>query len=569
MHNIRLRTKIRILVYTMLAVIVGVTAFGFTRMADADRLAEDVRGDWLPSIDDLAQVSRKMSVIRSALVKHTMAMTDAEMGRWEELLRSAGADMTKAMADFAPLVGEGEEKRLAAAAADQVAKFELEAKAMLVASHSNKTEAIKRLPAMDAVGDVSWAAVNDLVSFHVGRARDVLNGVHEANTSNRSTTLVAIVLLLFVTIVLSELVGRSMSLPLRDLARAAEDVANGKVDGTIDYYGKDEIGAVADAFRRSIGALRGLTREMQQIIEATAGGRLDVRGKVDGLHGVYAELLDGVNRTVQNLAEPIKFIGRSAGSLSAQATELNAVSTELGSNARQTSELAGVVSVASEEVSRTAQAVAAAVEQMNASIREIAKNASEAAKVAGTAVQAAEQTNLTVGKLGDSSAEIGKVIKVITSIAQQTNLLALNATIEAARAGEAGKGFAVVANEVKELAKETAKATEEISHKIEAIQQDTSLAVAAIGEISAIIGQISDISNTIAGAVEEQTATSADIGRNVSESARGSVEITRNVNDVASSAQSAMEGASQTQVAANELARMSSELQRMVARYAA
>ena len=569
MHNIRFRTKLRLLVYTILAVVAGVTAFGFTRMAETDRLVEDVRGDWLPSIDALSKVSRQMSVVRSALVKHVMAMTDAEMGRWEESLRNAGADITKAMAVYQPLIGEGEEKRLAAVASDQVAKFELEVKAMLVGSHTNKTEAIRRLPAMDAVGDVAWAAVNDLVAFHLGRARDVLNGVHELNTSNRSTTLLAMVLLLLATIVFSELVGRSVSRPLHDLALAAEDVANGKVDGTIDYHGKDEVGAVADGFRRSVGALRGLTREMGRIIEATAGGHLDIRAKPDGLHGVYAELLEGVNRTVSNLAEPIKFIGRSAGSLSAQASELNAVSTELGSNARQTSDRAGVVSVASEEVSRTAQAVAAAVEQMNASIREIAKNASEAAKIASAAVQAAEQTNVTVGKLGDSSAEIGKVIKVITSIAQQTNLLALNATIEAARAGEAGKGFAVVANEVKELAKETAKATEEISHKIEAIQQDTSLAVAAIGEISTIIGQISDISNTIAGAVEEQTATSADIGRNVSESARGSVEITRNVNDVASSAQSAMEGASQTQVAATELARMSSELQRMVARYAA
>jgi len=183
-------------------------------------------------------------------------------------------------------------------------------------------------------------------------------------------------------------------------------------------------------------------------------------------------------------------------------------------------------------------------------------------------VQAADTTNRSVARLGSSSAEIGEVIKVITSIAQQTNLLALNATIEAARAGDAGKGFAVVANEVKELAKETARATEDISVRIAAIQVDTKNAVHAIGEISTIIGQINDISGTIAGAVEEQSATSIDIGRNVAESARGSADIAKNITTVAVSADEAMNGAEQTQAAAAELSRMSGELREVLSRFA-
>src|SRR5947209_5873438 len=166
---------------------------------------------------------------------------------------------------------------------------------------------------------------------------------------------------------------------------------------------------------------------------------------------------------------------------------------------------------------------------MGVSIKEIAKNATQAARVATAAVKVAENTTATVSKLGDSSVEIGQVIKVITSIAQQTNLLALNATIEAARAGEAGKGFAVVANEVKELAKETAKATEDISRKIEAIQTDTKEAVGAIANISEVIDQINGISNTIATAVEEQNATTNEMSRNVSEAAQSSGEITGNI----------------------------------------
>jgi methyl-accepting chemotaxis protein len=278
------------------------------------------------------------------------------------------------------------------------------------------------------------------------------------------------------------------------------------------------------------------------------------------------EIKENAEREKQKAAEMARVleqVSASATTLGCSAEELTAVSTQMAANAEETSAQASVVSAASEQVSKNVHTVATGVDEMNSSIREIAKNATESARVAAQAVSAADVANRTISKLGESSLEIGKVIKVITSIAEQTNLLALNATIEAARAGEAGKGFAVVANEVKELAKETAKATEDIGHKIEAIQLDTTGAINSIQEIGKVIAQINDISNTIASAVEEQTATATEMSRNVGEAAKGTAEIARNIGSVALAAQNTNQGANNSQQAAAELARMATELQQL------
>jgi methyl-accepting chemotaxis protein len=312
--------------------------------------------------------------------------------------------------------------------------------------------------------------------------------------------------------------------------------------------------------------LKNKVDSMLAVVNAASQGDLTKEITVSG-NDAAGQIGEGLARFFTDLRDSISRIAQNAQHLASSSEELTAVSQQMGANAEETSAQANVVSSAAEEVSKNVQTVATGTEEMSASIKEIAKNANEAAKVATAAVKVAETTNNTVAKLGESSAEIGKVIKVITSIAQQTNLLALNATIEAARAGEAGKGFAVVANEVKELAKETAKATEDISQKIEAIQGDTKGAVEAIGQISSIIDQINDISNTIASAVEEQTATTNEIGRNVAEAAKGSSEIAQNITGVAQAARSTTDGAADTQKASGELARMASELQSLVGRF--
>lgn len=264
------------------------------------------------------------------------------------------------------------------------------------------------------------------------------------------------------------------------------------------------------------------------------------------------------------LKETMEGVVRTSHALSSASEELMATSRGMTKTAEETSVQANVVSAASEQVSKNVQTVATGTEEMSASIREIATNASEAAKIANHAVGVARNTNEIVTKLGSSSSEIGKVVKTINSIAEQTNLLALNATIEAARAGEAGKGFAVVANEVKELAKETARATEEIAQKISAIQDDTTGAIRAISEIGTIIDKVNDISNTIASAVEEQTATTNEITRNVAEAACGSNEIAENIASVANGAQKTTESAKCSTEAAQGLSQMASQLRQLV-----
>jgi methyl-accepting chemotaxis protein len=292
----------------------------------------------------------------------------------------------------------------------------------------------------------------------------------------------------------------------------------------------------------------------------------DEQGKYSGNVLEWSDITERYNRE-HMLTDLLTSVSHMASTIAVAAEELTAVSARLTGNAKDTAQQATSVSTSSEQVSANVSVVAASSEEMMASIREISKSATEAARVAKSAVTIANTTSQTIHQLGASSLEIGKVIKVITSIAQQTNLLALNATIEAARAGEAGKGFAVVANEVKELAKATALATEDIGRKIEATQVDTRAAIAAIAEVSQVITQVNDISNVIAAAVEEQTATTTEIGRNVTAAASGSNEIAASISGVARSAQLTTAGAGDTQTAARSLSEMAVQLQMLANRH--
>jgi methyl-accepting chemotaxis protein len=317
-------------------------------------------------------------------------------------------------------------------------------------------------------------------------------------------------------------------------------------------------------------AVRSAQEALDSDVVTILGSRLTPDGKID-LSIAKSAASGAAARSLETLlgaiADAVSGSRRAGTDVQAAAESLARVTAQIRSASEQTSVQAKVVSDATLQVNLNLQTVSTGSEEMGSSIREIAKNASEAAKIATSAVAVAERATATVTKLGQSSGQIGAVIKAITAIAQQTNLLALNATIEAARAGEAGKGFAVVASEVKDLAKETAAATEDISRRIEAIQVDTHAAVEAIVSISEVINRVNAISNTIAAAVEEQNATTNEMARNVSEAARVSGEITGNIGGVAQSAENTSRGAIDMEAAARQLVETSTELRTLVERF--
>ncbi|GAA2636156.1 methyl-accepting chemotaxis protein [Dactylosporangium fulvum] len=311
--------------------------------------------------------------------------------------------------------------------------------------------------------------------------------------------------------------------------------------------------------RRMTAQLLTVSETLRGVAEGDLTRRADVLGRDE-----LGAMAVAVNKANESIGGTVETLAAAARTLGGSTERLTGVTARIADSAQVAAERANVVAGAAGTVSHNVQTVAAGSEEMGASIREIAQNANDAARVASEAVGVAESTNRTVSKLGDSSTEIGNVVKVITSIAEQTNLLALNATIEAARAGAAGKGFAVVASEVKDLAQETARATEDISRRVEAIQSDTANAVEAIGEISRIIARINDYQLTIASAVEEQTATTSEMSRSVNDAAHGATNIAGNIAGVADAAQSTTSTLAEVDQTVAELGRLADQLQRAV-----
>ncbi len=442
-----------------------------------------------------------------------------------------------------------ERKRLAAQAAEDGVKY---AKAF--------EQVVKVVTELDTMVNKTMADVASSITKRLGEfvkaQRESLAAISKLSDEEAATTKhVSIGIAagaLALGLIIAFLIARGIVRPVSGLTGGMKDLAGGNFDVVLPGLGRaDEVGEMA----RAVETFKVLLAEKAKR-EAEEKMQADARAAADR------------KATMHKLADEFQVaVGNIVDTVSSASTELEAAAGTLMKTAEVTQSLSGAVAAASEQASANVQSVASATEEMTSSVNEISRQVQESAKIAGDAVKQAQQTDNRINELSQAAGRIGDVVKLITAIAEQTNLLALNATIEAARAGEAGRGFAVVASEVKALAAQTGKATEEIGTQIAGMQSATKDSVAAIKEIGGTIGRISEIASTIAAAVEEQGAATQEIARNVGEAAKGTTQVANNITDVNRGATETGSASSQVLSSAQSLSGESNHLKLEVEKF--
>ncbi len=551
--TIRTKSLISFALVMLFTLVLGV--FSIERLSEVNDEAAEVRDNWLPSVKSIGELRAAFDFYRILEGAHIASETPQELKVEEDTMQVVLNDLEKAKQAYAALLTPGWET-------ENYRKFimlwdsylSISQQKLLPASRANRNSEAAVLYRGDSRVAYRSAKklLDELTEFNTRNGAEAATRGEQVYLSSRTLIVVALGVVMVVCLGAAWMIIATVSRPIQVITGTMGRLAARDLSTEVTGTGRgDELGAMARAVQVfKDGLVQADRLAAEQAAEQAA--KLRRTERIEHLISDFDRVAASALRTV-----------------SSAASELDATAQSMVAMAQQTNSQAGAVAAAAEQTSANVQTVATATEEMSSSIREISQQVTNSTRIAGQAVEEASRTNETVRGLADAAQRIGDVVNLITNIASQTNLLALNATIEAARAGEAGKGFAVVAGEVKSLAAQTAKATDEIASQIAGIQSATSGAVAAIGGISGTITSINDISTTIAAAIEEQGAATNEISRSVQQAAVGTQEVSVNITQVTQTAGETGSAAGQVQSAAGELARQAETLRREVEQFLA
>jgi methyl-accepting chemotaxis protein len=550
-----IRAKITAVVALLLVAVTGMGLLAVRNMRAINAHTVDIDSNWLPGVRVLGDLRAGLVSYRALVREHMLAETAEDKQAVEKLMDEVIQSNLKIRQSYELLISTPEERAIYKEWVQASDSYDAGVREVLALSRNS----VGKTP--HEAHELNVTSVNPIaIKADAILKKDIDLNNAGADASGRAaaddyaSAFAILAAILGAAVILGVAVGfylvRDVSRGIASIVTPMQALGSGDLTAQVPHQGEaTEIGSMADSlqvFKQALIAKKA----------ADEAATLDAQAKIE-----RGRRVDGITREFESM------IGEIVETVSAASTQLEASAGTLTSTAERSQELTTMVAAASEEASTNVQSVASATEELTSSVNEISRQVQESARIANEAVDQARKTNDLVGELSQAAGRIGAVVELINNIAGQTNLLALNATIEAARAGEAGRGFAVVASEVKALAEQTAKATGEIGQQITGIQAATQGSVAAIKEIGITIGRISEISSTIAAAVEEQGAATQEISRNVQQAAQGTMQVSSNITDVQRGASDTGSASSHVLSAAQSLSGDSNRLKLEVGKF--